>query len=210
MALSQTDLNAIAAAQAKYPTLSQNNISLLGIANLESASQSNPDTAVSSTGAQGLFQVLPSTAANPGYGVSPLSDPNDPNASANFAGAYITGLINSGDTPTQAINAYSGGGYSLSQVQAAANNGSENFGRYGEAVTNPNTGLGTPAQIATTPTLASTASGAYAWIVELVERGGIVILGIGIVIVGLIFLLEDSKTETVKLSALGAMPSATS
>lgn len=59
--------------------------------------------AVSSTGALGLGQVLPSTAARPGYGVAPLANPYDPQANIDFSAAYLKARGTTG---------YSGGEYS--------------------------------------------------------------------------------------------------
>lgn len=47
----------------------------------------NPSAFNVSSGATGIAQILPSTAANPGYGLASVN-PNDPNASIGFAAAY--------------------------------------------------------------------------------------------------------------------------
>ena len=211
MALSQDDLNAIANAQAQYPLLGQEGISLLGIANLESSGTSNPDTAVSSSGATGLFQILPSTASNPGYGVNSLQTGqlDNPTASANFAAQYINNLIATGLTPAQAIQQYSGGNYTLSQVQqAAGNTGLSNnmVGIIGGGVNQ--TYQGSTGNTPIIQQAQQAATGTYAWIVELVERGGIVIVGVAILIVGLVFMLEQSKTTSVPFHALASLPEA--
>lgn len=49
----------------------------------------NPNTPDSATGAIGLGQVLPSTAAQPGYGLTPLSNPRDPQANVDFTARYL-------------------------------------------------------------------------------------------------------------------------
>lgn len=45
------------------------------------------------SGAQGLVQVMPETAKNPGFGVSPLGDPFDPVDSRRFASDYLGALL---------------------------------------------------------------------------------------------------------------------
>ena len=85
----------------------------------ETGGSPNPDTAVSSTGAQGLFQILPSTAGQPGFGVTPLpaSALTDPTQNSLFAAQYIQGLANAnGGDYAAAINRYSGGTYQLAQL----------------------------------------------------------------------------------------------
>lgn len=67
----------------------------------------NPN-AVSSTGAQGLGQVLPSTARQPGYGVTPLSNPFDATSNLNFSAQYLAALRNRSGSWSGAVNAYSG------------------------------------------------------------------------------------------------------
>lgn len=67
----------------------------------------NP-SAVSSAGAQGIAQILPSTAANPGYGISPVN-PNDPFASLNFLGQYDAAMFNQYGNWQQALQAYNAG-----------------------------------------------------------------------------------------------------
>ncbi len=199
MAFSQDDLNAIAAAQSSHPNLG---IPLLGVATLETGGQSNPDTAISSTGATGLFQILPSTAQNPGYGVTGItpSQLDDPVSSANFAANYLQGLEAAGDTPQQAITAYSHGGYSLAQVDAAA--GQIPVGRGGAQANAYQQGLqGNPNQ-QVGGGLVGGLTGLGAFIGEIVERGAVVLVGVALLIVGLIFLLKDSSTTTVPISAL--------
>jgi len=67
----------------------------------------NPNIVNPTTGAQGLGQVLPSTAALPGYDVSPLTNPFDPQSNLQFASQYQNAV---------GMNQYSGGGYSLNQL----------------------------------------------------------------------------------------------
>jgi hypothetical protein len=66
----------------------------------------NPDAAPSSTGAVGIAQILPSTAADPGYGVTPISDPSDPNQAIPFAAAYDAALYQQTGSWTGALTRY--------------------------------------------------------------------------------------------------------
>lgn len=67
----------------------------------------NPN-AVSSTGAIGIAQVLPTTAANPGYGVAPF-DPNNPSSALSGAAQYIAALQKEFGSWGAAVNAYNTG-----------------------------------------------------------------------------------------------------
>lgn len=67
----------------------------------------NPQ-ALSSSGAYGLTQTLPSTAANPGYGLSSWS-PYLPQTNINGGISYLKGLLNNnGGNYTSALTAYNG------------------------------------------------------------------------------------------------------
>jgi hypothetical protein len=207
--LSQADLDAIAAAQAKYPQLAANGISLLDVANQESASQSDPDTAVSSTGAVGLFQILPSTAEDPGYGVSSV-DPSqltDPTDNANFAASYLAGLLQNGNSGASAINAYSGGTYSLADIQSQDVSNTYIPGK--DFNPNPGNPVGVYTQQSqyTGGNVTSFATGALAWVVEIAERGGIILIGGIILAIGLVFLFLDAKTIKKHYNSLGGIKS---
>lgn len=66
--------------------------------------------AVSSTGAQGAYQVLPSTAAAPGFGVPPLKDPFDLVESRAWAKQYLNALLRRYDgNVDDAVRAYTWG-----------------------------------------------------------------------------------------------------
>lgn len=52
----------------------------------------DPD-AVSDVGAVGMAQVMPETARDPGYGVAPLTDPTDPEASLRFGAQYLKAML---------------------------------------------------------------------------------------------------------------------
>lgn len=60
------------------------------------------------TGATGIAQFLPSTAANPGYGIAPF-DPTNPYASTKSAAQLLNALFNKLGSWTSAISSYSGG-----------------------------------------------------------------------------------------------------
>ena len=84
----------------------------LGAGTLEGQEQvesgGNPD-AVSSTGAEGLFQIEPATAANPGYGVQPISDPFNPEQAATFAAQYDSALAGQTGSVGGGLAAYNEG-----------------------------------------------------------------------------------------------------
>ena len=69
----------------------------------------NPNAYNASTGATGIAQILPSTAANPGYGLAPV-DPTNPNASLSFGAQYLAALFAKLGSWTGAVQAYSGSG----------------------------------------------------------------------------------------------------
>ena len=68
-------------------------------------------TAVSRAGAEGAYQIMPSTAADPGYGVAPMTGSRfDPEASRQFAKQYLQAMLDryGGDTEA-ALIAYNAG-----------------------------------------------------------------------------------------------------
>jgi hypothetical protein len=90
----QTDLNQ------SFPNLLPNLI--------RTESSGNPN-AVSPKGAQGLTQVMPATAQNPGFGVQPMAN-NSPDEQVRFGADYLRALIKhyNGDTQ-KALAAYNAG-----------------------------------------------------------------------------------------------------
>ena len=68
-------------------------------------------TAVSRAGAEGAYQILPSTAADPGYGVPPMKGSRfDPEASREFAKQYLQAMLDRYDGDTEAaLIAYNAG-----------------------------------------------------------------------------------------------------
>lgn len=80
----------------------------------------NPNAVNPSSGATGIAQILPTTAANPGYGIASV-DPNDPAASINFAAQYDAALYNQTGSWTSALESYgtlpsSGGSMNTAQT----------------------------------------------------------------------------------------------
>jgi len=56
----------------------------------------NPD-AVSPKGAQGIAQIMPDTAKDPGYGVDPITDTSDPEESLRFGAQYMRAMLDKYD-----------------------------------------------------------------------------------------------------------------
>lgn len=69
----------------------------------------NPN-AVSPVGAAGLTQVMPATGRDPGFGVAPLRNPNDPQEQLRFGADYLSAMLRryDGDV-TRALVAYNAG-----------------------------------------------------------------------------------------------------
>lgn len=106
--------SAIAAERSGHP---ENALTVQELANqIGGESSFDPDAinpkAVNGEHATGIAGILPSTAAQPGYGLSSV-DLTDPHAAIQFAGAY-DGAVG--------IKEYSGGGYSKADL--SSNNGS--------------------------------------------------------------------------------------
>ena len=88
----------------------------------------NPSAFNFGSGARGIAQIMPATAADPGYGVGPV-DPNDPTDSLRFAAQYMKAMLDqTGGNYLQALAAYNGG---LGNVQNG-NYQNPNWGGYGE------------------------------------------------------------------------------
>jgi len=75
---------------------------------LQNESNFDPQAYNPATGATGIAQFLPSTAANPGYGIAPF-DPTNPYASMRGAAQYLSALNSQLGSWTAALNQYSGG-----------------------------------------------------------------------------------------------------
>lgn len=80
--------------------------------------------AVSSAGAEGAYQIMPSTAADPGFGVSPMQgDRFDPEASRKFAKQYLQAMIDRYDGDMEAaLVAYNAGPGNADKFVAAGKN----------------------------------------------------------------------------------------
>jgi hypothetical protein len=158
----------------------------------------NPN-AYNASGATGLGQVLPSTAADPGYGIAPLTDPTDPNANLSFSAQLLSAYHTQTGSWSGALAKYTG--------QPASN-----FTQYDT----PSTVNGTPATTQSTSmlsgalnfldplnlfhsgsstaqsqTVQTTVSG---FIGEEITKAIIVIVGM-ILLAGALFMLSSSKTQ---------------
>jgi len=89
--------------------------------------------AISEAGAMGQYQIMPSTAAQPGYGVTPLAaeDIRDPAKSREFARQYLMGIAaaNPDFTEDEVITAYHSGAGNVRK----AKEGKEALGPRGQA-----------------------------------------------------------------------------
>lgn len=91
----------------------------------------NPYAYNLASGAAGLAQVLPSTAADPGYGVAPVTNPYDPRQALRFAASYLAALRQRFGSWTAALQRYSGSSgtpYPRSGAVQTALGGLEGFG----------------------------------------------------------------------------------
>ena len=68
----------------------------------------NPD-AVSPAGAVGIAQIMPDTARDPGYGVTPIDDLRDPEASLRFGAQYMRAMLDKYGDYGLALAAYNAG-----------------------------------------------------------------------------------------------------
>jgi len=78
------------------------------VAQIRAESNFNPNALNTGSGAIGIAQFLPSTAANAGFGIAPF-DPTDPVAALQAAAAYDAALEVKYGSLTAALTAYSGG-----------------------------------------------------------------------------------------------------
>ena len=68
----------------------------------------NPD-AVSPKGAVGIAQIMPGTARDPGYGVTPVTDPTDPEEALRFGAEYMRAMLDKYGDYGLALAAYNAG-----------------------------------------------------------------------------------------------------
>lgn len=71
-------------------------------------SRGNPH-AVSPVGAQGLMQIMPATARDPGYNIEPLENPWDPEQNRRFGRQYFSALLSEFGSVKHALMAYNWG-----------------------------------------------------------------------------------------------------
>jgi hypothetical protein len=60
---------------------------------IQQESGGNPNALNRRTGAMGLMQVMPATAANPGFGIRPLTNPWDASENRRFGTDYLTAML---------------------------------------------------------------------------------------------------------------------
>ena len=100
---------------------------------LKMVESSGDPMATSEVGAQGLYQIMPATAQQPGMNVPPLAieDIRDPAKSREFARNYLTGIASANPdfTPEEVLTAYHSGAGNVRKAKA----GTEALGPRGQA-----------------------------------------------------------------------------
>ena len=100
---------------------------------LKMVESSGDPMATSEVGAQGLYQIMPATAQQPGMNVPPLAieDIRDPVKSREFARNYLTGIASANPdfTPEEVLTAYHSGASNVRKAKA----GTEALGPRGQA-----------------------------------------------------------------------------
>jgi hypothetical protein len=160
----------------------------------------NPN-ALSSAGAEGVAQFMPSTAVNPGYGIASFN-PWNPQASLNAAAQYLAALKNQFGSWTQAVAAYWAGpgtvatnpattypSNAVNTAAAVADAGNAQSGTADGPVTNPSPNA--------SPSTKQAASGCAGWLstpaacgMQMIASIGYVILAVVLIGAGL-YLLKD-------------------
>jgi hypothetical protein len=107
---------------------------------LQTESGFNPNAFNPASGATGIAQILPSTAASPGYGIAPVANLNDPVSSINFAGQYLAAQYKRTGSWTGAVAAYGTVAPSgpVNAQQASLWSMAQNAGNAGSGVTGAN------------------------------------------------------------------------
>lgn len=212
-----TDYRALAAADAKKYGLDPN----IFIRQIQQESGFNPN-ALSPAGAEGIAQFLPSTAK--GYGINPW----DPVQALNAAAQYdVSSLHQYGGDWAKALAAYNAGG---GAVNAAIKRGGTNWQRYLpaetqnyiKAILGETSAYGVGATGGTTTTdggniADSTVASLLgllgipnpADVQELMLRGGLVVMGAILVIIGLAVLFSQKVMKTAQQGAsqiIGKVP----
>lgn len=208
--MSYTDIEEAAASEYGVPqTLA---LDLFG-----AESSNNPYAINSSSGAMGLGQILPSTAANPGYGISPLSNPFDPTSNADFSMQYLAALFQQFGSwvaallhyyPNAATDPNYASTYAAAQAADAAQGGSgvsqqplifsgvdPSIGT--GYIVNP-LGAGATSQpgVATAQAAGTAVGNFLNNPFGLLARGGLIVLGIGLILVSIMALTRRSDIAT--------------
>lgn len=167
---------------------------------IQAESGFNPSAYNSASGATGIAQFLPSTAANPGYGTASF-DPTNPYQSLDGAAQYLSGLYNTTGSWQGAVNAYSG--------TAAGSNPYPNSPSVQQQITaadsgNPTNGQTQPAPAAPTKTSCGLDPVCWlgvfgSWLASFATRGALIVLAI-VLLLGAMYLFA-ARTQQVSQSA---------
>jgi hypothetical protein len=185
-------------------------------------SNNTPNAVNSVTGAEGMGQILPSTAANPGYGLAPLTDPFNAQSNINFSLQYLAALFKQFGSwvaavlhyyPNAATDPNYASTYAAAQAADAANAGTgASMSLMGgsidpglaEALSGSNFETGTMSNPQNTTSFVQTAQNPLSLLSGVgnyIARGGLIILGIGLILVAVMALARrsDVATETARL-----------
>lgn len=167
----------------------------------------NPNAVNPLTGAEGLGQILPSTANQPGYGLQQLTNPLDPQSNLNFAAQYLQTLYQKLGTWIGAVAAYSG--TPAGSLPYAGNNQQNNIvnaalaadqsaisGGTAPAPANPAFNQATGATTPAPSWIGSALSSAQSGLQKLLLQGGGIILGVVVIGIGLALLAKSDVSKT--------------
>lgn len=191
-------LDAVAAAQ-RYGVPSDIFTSVIGA---ESSWNANAYNAAS--GATGIAQFLPSTAANPGYGIAPF-DPTDPIASLDASAHYMSALFGQSGDWSQVLRQYSGQSSGTpyannAEVQSALANTSWLDSILGWLKKQGDVSIPPDKQMPLDPLgqlfsgQTSTAS-AGSWILQLLQRGGLFLVAIVLLLAAFFLMSREGIIE---------------
>jgi hypothetical protein len=158
----------------------------------------DPNSYNTSSGATGIAQFLPSTAANAGYGIAPF-DPTNSQSSLSAAAQYLSALYNSTGSWTGALNAYSGN--SQGGQPYPGNSG------VADALSSLDSSAPTTAGGSPTASAGGTAasqepavlSGVSSWLGTYAKRGALILISV-LLLLGAIYLFA-SRTQEVQSQA---------